>query len=310
MSDDITTWDADRLDELGLLRAAELGLEVDELGLGDEVPDHGVNIDAEHVKAGGMLGILGLRSTRKLTEAQLQSSWAPACRGPWITMTLYGGGRVTIRPAAVDMFVAFNKVLIKHRYPARRKDTGAYNCRNKTGSKSQKSRHAEGGTIDLNWSTNPFSRKLITDMPKAMRDDIKAIRTMNGKPCFTWGGDWSGNKDAMHYQPGCRLSDLAHGIDQRTVPGGAPMRPAPTSEPTPKPPAPKPKPQEEDDMVVIDKKSRAVIVLTKTHWRNVNKNRDHYIGMAELTHTEIPEWTNAQIKAWIKAEALIELPPA
>lgn len=89
-----------------------------------------------------------------------------------------------------------------------------------------------------------------------------------------------------------------------------PMRPAPTSEPTPKPPAPKPKPQEEDDMVVIDKKSRAVIVLTKTHWRNVNKNRDHYIGMAELTHTKIPEWTDTQIKAWIKSESLIELPPA
>lgn len=63
-------------------------------------------------------------------------------------------------------------------------------------------------------------------------------------------------------------------------------------------------------MVVIDKASRAVIVLTKTHWRNVNKNREHYIGMAELTNAEIPEWTNTQIKAWIKAEALIELPPA
>lgn len=279
MTEDITKWDAEKLDELGLWRAAELDLEIDELGLGDEIPEHGVNTDFEHVAAtSGVLGLMGLRAPRKLTEAQLQSSWAPACRGPWVTMTLYGGGKVTIRPAAVDMFVAFNKVLIKHKYRARKKDTSAYNCRKKTGSRTQVSRHSEGGTIDLNWTTNPFSRRLITDMPKAMRDDIKAIRTNNGKQCFTWGGDWDGNRDAMHYQPGCRLSDLAHGIDYNTVPSNVtpikpkPKPPTPAKPKPPTPAKPKPRPAWSNDMDIYESPDGSDIVFDGFEWMNEGPN--------------------------------------
>lgn len=91
--------------------------------------------------------------------------------------------------------------------------------------------------------------------------------------------------------------------------GTTPMRPAPTSEPTPKP-TPKPKPPE-DELIVINKTdARAFIALTETHWRNVNKNREVYIGMAELTGVDIAEWTDAQIKKWIADRDLIPLPPA
>jgi len=245
-----------------------------------------------------------------MSTAQLRSAWAPSCQGPWATVALYGKGKVSVRPTIVEAVKALDACLRTHNYRTRQADTGAYNCR-VIASSGNKSLHSYGIALDINWQTNPFLRRLTTDMPKAMRTAILAIRTNNGKQVWGWGGNYAGSKDAMHWEIVCRPSDLAHGIDRSTVPSwSTPMRPAPTSEPTPKPPAPKPKPQEEDDMVVIDKKSRAVIVLTKTHWRNVNKNRDHYIGMAELTHTKIPEWTDTQIKAWIKSESLIELPPA
>ena len=89
------------------------------------------------------------------------------------------------------------------------------NCRDKTGQPGVKSQHARKIALDINWTTNPYGRVLRTDMPRAMVDDILAIRTNNGKQVWTWGGDWSGNKDAMHYQIACSPADLATGIRGR-----------------------------------------------------------------------------------------------
>jgi hypothetical protein len=45
-----------------------------------------------------------------------------------------------------------------------------------------------------------------------MIDDIKAIRTGNGKQVWRWGGDYRGNKDAMHFENIVSPADLATGI--------------------------------------------------------------------------------------------------
>jgi peptidoglycan hydrolase-like protein with peptidoglycan-binding domain len=95
------------------------------------------------------------------------------------------------------------------------------NCRKITGG-SGYSLHAYGIAADLNWSTNPYGSRLVTDMPGAMIADIKAIRTNNGKQVFRWGGDYKGNKDAMHFEVICTPADLATGLQ-----GG----PTPTSHP-------------------------------------------------------------------------------
>ena len=45
-----------------------------------------------------------------------------------------------------------------------------------------------------------------------MVDEIKAIRTNNGVNVFRWGGDYSGNKDAMHYEIVASPAEIATGI--------------------------------------------------------------------------------------------------
>lgn len=53
--------------------------------------------------------------------------------------------------------------------------------------------HSWGAAIDINWDTNPVSKKLITDFPEAL------IKTFESA-LWTWGGRWVGTKDTMHFQ--------------------------------------------------------------------------------------------------------------
>lgn len=52
--------------------------------------------------------------------------------------------------------------------------------------------HSYGIAVDINWATNPMSRKLITDMP----DEFVHIFEDSG---WNWGGRWK-FPDAMHFQ--------------------------------------------------------------------------------------------------------------
>ncbi len=166
-------------------------------------------------------------------QSSLRSWWSPACRGPWVTISLYGSGRVTVRPAITDAVKALNKVLTSYKYATRYADTGAYNCRRVTGG-STYSLHAYGIAMDINWQSNPYSRTLRTDMFRygdgRMPYRIEAIRTNNGRQVWRWGGWFSGNKDAMHYEITCSPSDLRTGINWATVYGSISV-PAPTPKP-------------------------------------------------------------------------------
>lgn len=160
-----------------------------------------------------------------LTTTQLRTLWAPACRGPWATVTLYGGGKVSVRPPIVEAVKAMNKVFATYRYATRVADTGAYNCRRITGGTGY-SLHAYGIACDVNWSTNPYGRTLRTDMLRPgdhkMPYRIQNIRTNNGRQVWRWGGTYAGNKDAMHYEIVCAPADLRTGINWRTVYGYVP----------------------------------------------------------------------------------------
>lgn len=157
-----------------------------------------------------------------LSTSQLRSAWAPPCAASsFVTIDLHGEGRVTVDPRMREAVQRLNDILIKWNYRTRKNDTGAYNCRQITGG-SGYSLHAYGIALDINWTTNPYGPNLVTDMPQGMVNEITALRTNNGKRVWEWGGSWSGNKDAMHYEADCAPADLATGIAGSTSPAPTP----------------------------------------------------------------------------------------
>lgn len=148
-----------------------------------------------------------------LTTSQLRVAWSPACKGT--------------RADLSEAYRRLDSILRKYNYVPRSGVTGAYNCRAITGGTNY-SLHAYGPggyftfwsgvrvsmaiAVDINWDKNPYGSRLITDMPRAMVEEIKALRTNNGQQVWRWGGDYINNKDAMHYEIVCTPSDLKTGI--------------------------------------------------------------------------------------------------
>lgn len=93
-----------------------------------------------------------------------------------------------------------------------------------------------GLAVDINPAQNPYGPRLVTNMPRPMVNGITGLRTKNGKQVWVWGGYFTPNHDAMHFQIGCSPADLATGIDPATLPSG---------------PAPEPIPQEDPPMLLI-----------------------------------------------------------
>jgi hypothetical protein len=76
--------------------------------------------------------------------------------------------------------------------------------------------------VDINPSRNPYSTRLITDMPRGMIDEISRIRTKNGKQVWYWGGYFAKYHDAMHFQVCCSPADLRTGIAGSSTPSPTP----------------------------------------------------------------------------------------
>lgn len=161
-----------------------------------------------------------------LTDAQLFAAYGPKCSGPSLKITLFGGGEVVMAPMFGDTMLAVDACLRATNYRALYGQTGAFNCRRKKrpdGSYSDEwSTHALKITFDLNWLTNLFGPKLVTDYPPKLIAYLEGLRTNSGATVLSWGGRWARNKDAMHWQPACFPRDIASGIDLRTVPGATP----------------------------------------------------------------------------------------
>jgi len=113
-----------------------------------------------------------------------------------ITRTSKTGIRLTAHRSAIALFLGFVDECAAHGYVVRQRDTGAYNHRymRVLGKILTKlSAHSWGCAMDMNWSTNPQSSKLVTDLPQWVRD------LGEKKYGFAWGGRFSVH-DPMHWQ--------------------------------------------------------------------------------------------------------------
>lgn len=159
-----------------------------------------------------------------LSTERLRLAWAPACKlKPSARFTFFSGVTVTVDGRILEALRAMDGILQRWRYAPRAGQTWGYNCRRITGGTGY-SLHAYGIAIDLNSSSNPYGPRLITDMPRAMVEEILALRTRSGAQVWGWGGNYRSNKDAMHYEIVCTPRDLVSGVL------AGPGRPAPGQE--------------------------------------------------------------------------------
>lgn len=134
------------------------------------------------------------------STSEMRAAWAPPCDSGGMETISFGnaGARVTVDRLTVPIWRAVEAIFAKYRYTIRRSDTGAYNCRQITGG-SGYSLHAYGIAVDVNWQSNPYGPNLVTNMPAGAIREIEALN-VNGQPVVRWGGRYSGNKDAMHFE--------------------------------------------------------------------------------------------------------------
>lgn len=134
------------------------------------------------------------------TTQDVRNWWAPPCQADRGVTIDFGnaGAKITIDKRVVKVFEAVEAIMAKYGYTIRAGDTGAYNCRVITGGTGY-SLHAYLIAVDVNWQTNPYGPVLRTDMPPAMILEIEALQ-VDGVQVVRWGGRYSGNKDAMHFE--------------------------------------------------------------------------------------------------------------
>ena len=163
------------------------------------------------------------------SQGQVRRLWEPSCKRPLTRFLFHGGMSVSVAVESTDAWRALDQVMQRHKYVIRQ-DTGGYNCRPVREGKAP-SLHSYGIVCDINWNTNELRRdnKLVTDMPRAMIDDIKAIRTVGGVELFEWGGDYRTFKDAHHFEIMASPQELEAGIDWDTVRAPRPRKDRPST---------------------------------------------------------------------------------
>lgn len=160
-------------------------------------------------------------------DAQRRAAWGDPCQAVATAGRVTLGGRIfPLSLHAVEPFQAFELVRAKHGYELTGNDTGFYNCRHMQFNDAlPMSYHSWGMALDINWFENPAGSRLVTDIPKAMRDELLALRTNSGARVFRWGGDWDWDGissdhsyiDAMHWEVVAHPLDLATGINLEGV---------------------------------------------------------------------------------------------
>lgn len=117
-----------------------------------------------------------------------------------------GGKSTEVNKWAAPHFQGFINELAQRGYKI--DDLGGYNYRNKRDGTSL-SEHAFGNAIDINPSRNTFGGNK-TDLPA----DVSQLAAKYG---LSWGGDWRGKKDFMHFE----WTGQGGGATPSTTPGGA-----------------------------------------------------------------------------------------
>lgn len=116
----------------------------------------------------------------------------PASRAADMKTIKAGGIRVTVHEDIAELVAYLLDETVRRGYRLKPGECWGYANRPIRGS-HQPSNHSWGLAVDLNSPSNPMGDKLITDMPPWMPALWKAWG-------FTWGGSYSGRKDAMHYE--------------------------------------------------------------------------------------------------------------
>lgn len=153
----------------------------------------------------------------------MRGAWGPPC-------TNHPGW---MRPAYREL----DRIFKKWAYVLDQTQCGAANCRKITGGTGY-SLHAyfDGEVyvfyngvrvtmavaVDINWRLNPYGPNLVTNMPRGMIEEILTLRTNSGHQVWGWGGYYSGNKDAMHFELHCTPAQLATGIRSSSTSTPAP----------------------------------------------------------------------------------------
>lgn len=151
-------------------------------------------------------------------------NWGQPCKGTRVKITI-NGHQFSVDIRSKPAWEAFEKVRARHGYNVHKPypdgDSGTFNCRHIGGDSDRPwSSHAWAAALDSNWLTNPDGNRLRTDMPKAMRDELQALKTAkSGLRVLRWGGDWDRDPrtghsyyDAMHWELHVSPSELAEGI--------------------------------------------------------------------------------------------------
>ena len=157
-------------------------------------------------------------SKAPLTTTQLRNTWGPPCSFNKATFAFWTGVKVTVDHRITEALGALDAIMARYGYKPTAPDVGAFVCRKITGGTGY-SLHAYGIAVDINWQANPYTKgPLITDMPRAMVNEITALRTNSDAPVWGWGGNYRSIKDAMHYEIVCTPGDLATGIKGAAAP--------------------------------------------------------------------------------------------
>ncbi len=148
-----------------------------------------------------------------VTNDALRAWWGPGCLSRSDAATvIYDNRRFYVHPATMSAWHLLFEVFKYHRYSIDEvMDDWSLACRKITGG-SKLSLHSFGIAIDVNATSNPYGAKLVTDMSPWMINDALSIRTRSGKQVFRWGGSYSRNKDAMHFEIVVSPADIATGV--------------------------------------------------------------------------------------------------
>lgn len=164
------------------------------------------------------------------SKSPSQRGWGSPCSVRLATVQL-AEARVSVDHRLAELVGLIMLANEADGYRYRRADTGAYNCRKIAGT-STWSWHAWALAIDQNWQSNPYSSRLITDMPEWL------VRRWN-RYGFAWGGHYRGKKDAMHveFMGTPHQAQLALEMARRELGGkvAPPPPPAPPAPPAPHP---------------------------------------------------------------------------
>lgn len=163
-----------------------------------------------------------------VTSTRPKCDYTKCVKVPFLAdRSIWPSGTVALNfhPAAAEAFHALSTVFQAYNYAFREHAGGSVSCRKITGG-TRTSLHAHGVAMDINPSKNAYRKTALrgliqwgrqTDMPKAMINDIEAIKTRSGARVFLWGGRWNTIKDPMHFQINVPQTVLETGIDWTTV---------------------------------------------------------------------------------------------